>query len=342
MPAEISLAPYNGAMAVRFQDYYQTLGVNRGASQEEIRRAYRKLARQYHPDVNKSPQAEERFRAVNEAYEVLGDPEKRRKYDQLGANWKAGQEFRAPPGWEDLRYEYGGRASADGFSFSPGGFSDFFQMFFGRDSGFSRGSAAGFDLDELFCQAQAGPQQTRRRRSGGLSGDGGDTEARVEVTLEEAMAGGRRQLQLRFPGGQTRTLDVKIPPGVRDGSRIRLRGQGADGEDLLLTVRLAPHPRFEVVGSDLVTDLPVSPWEAALGAKVTLPIIGGTVTMTVPAGSQTGQKLRLRGKGLPIGHSGHGDLFVRIKIVNPPKLSNAQRQLFEQLRAQSSFDPRQT
>jgi len=331
-------------MAVRFQDYYQTLGVSREAKQDEIRRAYRKLARQYHPDVNKGADAEGKFRAVNEAYEVLGDPEKRKKYDQLGANWQSGQEFRPPPGWENLRYEYGpgAGASGGGFSFSPGGFSDFFEMFFGRGGGFSPGGGGGIDIDELFRQAQSGRQHTRRRRPGGPGGEGGGTEARVEVTLEEAVAGARRQVQLRLPNGQSRTLDVKIPAGVHDGSRIRLKGQGQDGEDLLLTIRLAPHPRFEVAGSDLIADLPVSAWEAALGAKVTLQTLAGAVTVTIPPDSQTGQKLRLRGKGLPKGSGEHGDLLARLRIVNPPKLSDAERGLYEQLRSQSTFDPRRT
>ena len=337
-------------MAVRFQDYYQTLGVSRSASQDDIRRAYRKLARQYHPDVNKGHDAEEKFRAVSEAYDVLGDPDKRKKYDQLGADWKSGQEFRTPPGWENLRYEYGGRGSpgggGGGFSFSPGGFSDFFEMFFGRGragaSSSGGGGSGGVDIEELFRQAQQQQAHGRQRNhdpfAGGQAAE--PAQAEIEVTLEELAAGAARQLHLQLPDGQTRTLEVKIPPGVQPGSKIRLKGQGGAGQDLLLTVRVAPHPRFEFSNGDLVVDLPVAPWEAALGVKASLRTLTGEVTLTVPPGAQTGQKLRLRGKGLPKGKGEAGDLLARIKIVNPPKLSDAERQLFEQLKHESRFDPR--
>lgn len=336
-------------MAVRFQDYYQTLGVSRTASQDEIRRAFRKLARQYHPDVNKSRDAEDKFRAVNEAYEVLGDPEKRKKYDQLGANWKSGQEFRAPPGWENLRYEYRGRPSAGasagrgGFSFSPGGFSDFFEMFFGRASGGGRGGAfssagGGVDIEDLFRQAHE--EQSRGEAGFGGAAAAEPTQAEIEVTVEELAAGGVRQLHLQTPDGQTRTLRVKIPAGVQPGSKIRLKGQGGGGRDLLLIVRVAPHPRYELSSGDLIVDLPVAPWEAALGGKATVSTLHGEVTVTIPAGAQTGQKLRLRGRGLPNAKGKPGDLLARIRIVNPPKLSDAEKRLFEQLKNESKFDPR--
>ncbi|MCE9589675.1 MAG: DnaJ domain-containing protein [Planctomycetes bacterium] len=307
-------------MAVKYQDYYETLGVPRSASQDEIQRAYRKLARQFHPDVNKTKEAESKFKLIGEAYEVLKDPEKRKKYDELGADWKAGQEFRPPPGWEGRRQS--GPQGGFNFSSDGGDFTDFFESFFGR------GGAGG---------------QGFGRRTGNR--DGQDVEADITISLEEAIHGSTRQLTLQSPDdGSTRTLSVKIPQGVVESSTIRLNGQGGPGMgegepgDLLLRVHLAKHPQYEVDGHDLITTLDVTPWDAALGAKVAVPTPYGEVTMTVPPGTSSGQKLRLKFKGLPHrGGSDAGDLFVRLRIVVPKELSSRERELFEQLQKESRF-----
>jgi curved DNA-binding protein len=296
-------------MAVAFRDYYDVLGVPRGASNEDIRRAYRKLARQYHPDVNKEAGAEDRFKEISEAYEVLRDPEKRERYDRLGPNWKAGQDVSGASGFE------GSEGFGNGgvhFEFGDGAdFSDFFEGMFGRRGGRARG----FE---------------------GFSTRGGDQEAVLELSLEEAAAGGRRKLNI---GG--RDYEVDIPAGVRDGQRIRLAGQGGSGSgggpagDLYLRVRLRTHPLFNVDGRDLTTDLPMAPWEAALGATVEVPTLKGTAKVKVPPGSSSGARLRLRGEGLA-----GGDLYARIRIDVPKKLSKKERELFEQLAEVSKFNPR--
>lgn len=339
------LAPFQGqtgptpridsAVAVKFQDYYQTLGVPKTASQDEIQRAYRKLARKYHPDVNKEKGAEQKFKELSEAYEVLKDPDKRKQYDELGANWKAGQEFKPPPGWKNAKFDFGGPG---GFSFGGDGFSDFFEMFFGRSAGPGRGGArvrfgphgAGFDFEQEFQQA------------------GATHEAQITISLEDAYHGAKRQITLSDNGGPPKTYDVKIPRGVTEGAKIRLAGQGGPGRggappgDLILIVHLAQHPNFQVDGHDLTTTLPLTPWEAALGAKLPVDTLEGQVTLTIPPGAASGQKLRLRGKGLP--HRGHpdrhGDLYVLLKIVVPKELSDEERRLFEELAKVSRFDPR--
>jgi curved DNA-binding protein len=308
-------------MAVTFRDYYEVLGVPRGASADEIRSAYRKLARQYHPDVNKDPDAEDRFKEISEAYEVLRDPEKRERYDRLGANWKAGDDMSGATGFEGFgRGRDGGFGEGVRVEFGEGGdFSDFFEGLFGsRRRGAARG---GFD---------------------GFSTRGNDQEATLELSLEEAARGGRRRISL----GPGRDYEVNIPVGVRDGQRIRLAGEGGPGisggppGDLFLRVRLKPHPRFRVDGRDLHTDLPVSPWEAALGATVELRTLDGTTRVRVPAGSSTGRKLRLRGQGLPGPRGAHGDLYAHVKVMVPSKLSAEERELFERLAEVSDFDPR--
>jgi curved DNA-binding protein len=311
-------------MAVGYQDYYEALGVPRDASSEEIRRAYRKLARQYHPDVNKEPGAEDRFKEVSEAYEVLRDPEKRERYDRLGANWRAGQDVSRAGGFEEA---VGG---GDGFrevrvEFGDGDFSDFFESVFG-----GRGRARG--------GTRAG-----RPGSGSFSIPGADQEAVLEISLEEAARGGRRRISL----GDGPELEVEIPRGVRDGQRIRLAGEGDPGigggppGDLYLRIRLRPDPRFRVEGRDLHTDLPVTPWEAALGAEVPVPTLDGTARVKVPPGSSSGRRLRLRGQGLPgSGAATDGDLYAVVEIHVPKKLIKKERELFEQLASTSKFNPR--
>jgi len=335
-------------MAVKFQDYYEVLGVPRTATADDIKKAYRKLARKYHPDVNPGDQsAEEKFKQVGEAYEVLSDPEKRKRYDQLGENWKGGADFTPPPGWEGGRVEFGDFSDLFGAERSTGGFSDFFETLFGSRRG--RRSGAGFAMR------------------------GQDVEAAIELSLEEAHHGTTRTITLqttavcptcngsgvrenqpcatcRGAGVVTRpkTLDVTIPAGVRHGSVMRLAGQGEAGTgnapagDLLLHVQLRPHPLFHVLDEgDVEIELPVAPWEAALGAKVRVPTIEGSVDMMVPAGTQGGQRLRLRGQGVQRRGSGRGDQYVRLKLVNPPSLTASERALFEQLAAASHFNPRE-
>ncbi|HEV7615483.1 MAG TPA: DnaJ C-terminal domain-containing protein [Solirubrobacterales bacterium] len=300
-------------MAVGFRDYYELLGVPRGAGDEEIRSAYRKLAREFHPDVNKDPDAEDRFKEVSEAYEVLRDPEKREKYERLGTNWKAGEDVSGASGFG------GGFGGGDGKGFGDAaGFSDFFESFFGG----RRGPPRGFD---------------------GFSMRGGDQEATLEVTLEEAARGGKQSISL--PDG--RDFEVQIPPGVRDGQKIRLagqRGEGASGGpagDLYLRVRIKPHPRFRREDDDLVVEVPVAPWEAALGATVPVPTLHGNAKVKVPAGSSSGRRLRLRGEGMSGPGRRKGDLYASVRIVVPKVLEKRERELFEELAAVSRFDPRQ-
>lgn len=311
-------------MAVGFQDYYEALEVPRTASAEEIRSAYRKLARKYHPDVNKEPGAEDRFKQISEAYEVLRDEEKRARYDQLGANWKTGQDVSGASGFGE------GFRTGDGFGdvrvdFGSGDFSDFFEGFFG-----SRGARRG------------ARGATGRAGFDGFSMRGGDQEAVLELTLEEAATGGKRRISL----GDGRDFEVEIPRGVRDGQRIRLAGQGSDGAgggpsgDLYLRVRIKSHPRFRVEGRDLYVDLPIAPWEAALGAEVPVPTLSGSVTLKVPAGSSTGRRLRLRGQGLPSPDGSAGDLYAVLAVHVPKRLTKKERELFEQLAEVSKFDPR--
>jgi curved DNA-binding protein len=305
-------------MPVASRDYYETLGVPRDAGADDIRRAYRNLARRLHPDVNKEPGAEDRFKAISEAYEVLRDPEKRARYDGLGANWRAGPQ---PPG---------GGSAENGFDRGSGF----------RDARVDFGSGGRGDIfDDLF-----GGRTGRAGRGGfeGFSFRGGDQEAELELTLEEAAAGGRRRLSL----GDAREFEVEIPPGARDGQRIRLSGQGSPGAgggesgDLFLRVRLKPHPRFRVQGRDLYIDLAVSPWEAALGADVSVPTLDGSARVKVPAGSSSGRRLRLRGQGLPGGGGSAGDLYAVVMIHVPKKLTRRERELFKQLASTSKFDPR--
>ncbi len=326
-------------MSVQFKDYYQILGLERGASDDDIRKSYRKLARKYHPDVSKDAKAEDRFKEVSEAYEVLRDPEKRRKYDQLGHNWKQGQDFRPPPGFQGGAFNFG-NGSEDFQSF--GGFSDFFETLFG---GAARGQGGG--ARSPFGGASGFTQHAQRATKGE------DHQLEIEVSLEEAANGSTRVLQIERPvmtpqgaRGERQSVNVRIPKGVSHGARIRLAGQGqpsargGESGDLFLRVKLLPHPRFEVDGHDLKCTVEISPWEAALGAKVTVPTLDGQVNMTVPPGSSSGRSLRLRGKGLPRRRGEPGDLFVNLRIVVPESLSSRERELFEQLGQESAFRPR--
>jgi curved DNA-binding protein len=350
-------------MPVQYKDYYATLGVPRGASEADLKKAFRKLAREHHPDVAKNKkQAEEKFKEINEAYEVLSDPAKRKRYDQLGANWQSGADFRMPPGWESFGR---GRASAgrgagggeQEFYFDGTGFSDFFEQIFGSRGG--RG-APGFGRGGGFGEAEAGAER------------GPDIEGDLLVTLEEAMRGSVRSVSVRHAvvcdqcggsgqrnrrvcqacGGtgqvaRTETYQVKVPAGVTEGQRLRIAGRGEAGVgggaagDLYLRVRLAKHPDFEVDGHNLVYEAEVAPWEAVLGANISVPTLNGQVSIKVPAGTQNGQKLRVRGRGLPERGSGSGDLIVETRIEVPRRVTDSERKLWEQLARESSFNPRE-
>ena len=330
-------------MAVAFRDYYETLGVPRDASNEDIRKAYRQLARKYHPDVNKEAGADDRFKEISEAYEVLRDEEKRERYNRLGANWKAGQDVSQAAGWEEVFGGGGGRRRAGarpaGRSAGGGGFGDGVRVEFGG------GSEAGGDFSDFFSDlfGGGGLGGGGRRGAGIFDSFGGarEQEAVLELTLEEAAKGGRKRLAT-----DDREFEVDIPPGVRDGQRLRVRGGGAPGNgdadsgDLVLQVRLRPHPTFKVKGDDLYVELPVSPSEAALGAKVPVQTLTGSAQLSVPPGSSSGRRLRLRGEGLPRAGGGSGDLYATVSIKVPKKLTAAERKLFEQLRDTSKFDPR--
>jgi len=311
---------------LEYKDYYKALGVDKTATQKEIQAAYRKLARKLHPDVNKKPDAEESFKAINEAYEVLKDPEKRKRYDSLGANWRDGENYSSPGGWENVHFDFG-NGSGD-----AGQFSDFFEGLFGR--GRTRGRAS-----------EDRPSWAMR---------GADQEADIELTLEEAYHGIKKTIslqELEMDGfsyvPKNREINVNIPSGISEGKRIRLSGQGGAGSngqngDLYLRVHFLPHKTFTLNGSDLEEEITVSPWEAVLGAKVELATMTGTVNLTIPPGVQTGQKLRLRGKGMPASKGAYGDLYAVIKIAVPKKLSERERELFEELSQVSTFNPRST
>ena len=314
-------------MAANIKDYYAVLGVKRGASDDEIKKAYRKLARKFHPDLNPGDKsAEDQFKQLQEAYDVLSNAEDRKLYDQYGDNWRAVKAGAGPPppGWE--------RAERSGSGPRASGF-DFNDFDFGRFS--SSGGGEGFDIfEELFGGARGrGPHRGRGR----------DVEAELELSLEEAHRGGRRTLQMQ---AAENTIEVNIPAGVRDGSTIRLAGQGGGGTngsepgDLYLHIRLRPHPVFTVSGDDLEMELSIAPWEAVLGANVEVPTIDGKVELKVPAGAKAGQRLRLRGQGLNKRNGGRGDEYVRLKVVVPKEVSADERRLYEELKRVSRFNPR--
>lgn len=305
---------------MEFKDYYKILGLERDATADDIKRAYRKLARKYHPDVSKEPDAETRFKEINEANEVLKDPEKRKAYDQFGANWKEGQDFRPPPGWEQHGFSTGGFAGG-------GDFSDFFEALFGQRT------------------AGGGPR-------GGFRSRGEDQVARISITLDDAYQGATHPISLNIPEqmpdgrivSNPRTLNVRIPKGVTEGQRIRLAGQGSPGfgggpaGDLYLEVTFKPHPHFHAEQRDVFLDLPITPWEAALGQTVTVPTLGGSVELRIPAGSQTGRKLRLKGRGLP--GSSPGDQYVVLKMVTPAAQSDEARAFYERMAEELPMNPR--
>jgi curved DNA-binding protein len=316
------------------RDFYEALGVSRDADKSEIQRAYRRLARKNHPDVNKDPDAEARFKEISEAYDVLSDPDQRKRYDAFGEDFR-----RVPPDADPAAYRQqrayagagargptGGRGSWGGAAGSPGGA----RFDFGED----------IDLEDLL-----GGMFGSRDRNGWGPIPGADHETEVEVSLEEAYNGARRSLTINGSDGP-RTLDVTIPAGVVDGQRIRLRGQGgrgtggSDAGDLYLVVRIAPHPRYRVHGRDLEVQLPLAPWEAALGATVSIDTPGGSANVSVPAGTSSGRRLRLKGRGLPSRKGKPGDLYAEAQIKVPRSLSQEERRLFEELRDSSTFDAR--
>jgi len=311
-----------------YRDYYAVMGLPRDASQDEIRRTYRKLARKYHPDVSKETNAERRFKELGEAYEVLKDPKRRAAYDQLGSDWRAGQDFRPPPDW-DSRFEFSGDAYSQS---GRGDFSDFFRSMFGHDG---RPGQAGFG-----------------RRSGG--GRGEDHNARIEVGLEDVFKGSTLSLQLAIPehdargrrSNRVRKLQVKIPRGVTSGKRIRLPGQGATARnrgpagDLFLEVKIRPHALYQVDGKDVLLNLPITPSEAALGAKIEVPTPAGRVDLNIPSGARSGQKLRLKGRGIPVPGGPPGDQLVVLQIAVAAADTPAKKALYEQLALDIPFNPR--
>ncbi len=346
-------------MPVKYKDYYQALGVARNASDDEIKKAFRKLARQYHPDVAKNKkQAEEKFKEINEAYEVLGDAPKRKRYDELGPDWNSGAGFRPPPGWQSgqggFRSQGPGGPDSE-FQFGGTGFSDFFEHVFGSRGGRGRRGPAwqgGFAEDDLAVER------------------GQDMEGNLLVTLEEAMrgslrtvsarhtvpcgecggTGARARMACRACGGtgqvaKTDTYQVKIPPGVTEGQRLRVAGRGQAGAggaapgNLYLRVRLAKHPDFTVENHNLIYEASLAPWEAVLGAKIAVPTLNGGISIRIPPGTQNGQRLRVRGRGLPQ-RAGGGDLIVVARIEVPERVSDSERKLWEQLARESRFDPR--
>jgi len=329
-------------MPVEFKDYYATLGVPRSASEDDIKKAFRKLARQYHPDVAKDKKtAEAKFKEINEAHEVLSDPEKRKRYDELGADWKHGADFHPPPGQQARGQRTPGGAQNYEFHFGGTGFSDFFEQFFGRGSRFDSPFAENGFTGEQFGR-QRGPMR------------GSDVEGDILVTLDEAMRDSIRTISLRRVDprtGQTETHSVKvrIPPGVQEGQTIRVPGHGEPGPnggpsgDLYLRVRLAAHPDFRVRGADLFYDLDLAPWEGVLGTTVTVPTLDGRVTLRIPPGTNNGRQFRIRGRGLPKGRSGErGDLYVVANVHLPEKLTDEERALWEKLSRASHFNPRTT
>ena len=316
-------------MPVEYKDYYKVLGVSKNASAEDIRKAYRKLARQYHPDVNKTAGAEKRFKEINEANEVLSDPAKRKRYDEIGPDFA--RYANAGNGGPGFQWSYSTNRPGE----FGGDFSDFFRTLFGDAEGVS----GTINADDLFGRVSGA-----RRRNRAVPGQ--DVETEVEVSLPEAFRGSEEQLELREPSGKTRRLTVKIPAGVRDGQRIRLSGQGSAGSngapagDLYLRVRVEPHPLYTRDGDDLRMELPVALSEAMLGAEVTVPTLKGRVSLRIPPETQNGRTIRLAGQGMPRATGGHGDLYVTVRVVLPTKLSDEDKELVRALGSRHPDDPR--
>lgn len=315
---------------MKFKDYYEVLGVKRDATQEDIRNSYRKLARKYHPDVSKEADAEARFKEIGEAYKVLKDPESRASYDRLGTNWRNGQDFQPPPGSAgdfDFQHAHFGNFSSNGSSFDSMDFGDFFEQMFAQQTG-------------------------RHTRHQSTSGD--DVHAKLQIDLEDAYRGAQRSVSLRLPESdehgrmhyREHTLSVTIPKGIRTGQNLRLAGQGGKGMngrangDLYLEISIKPHPRYRVDGRDVYTELRLAPWEAALGATIPVETPEGKIELTIPAGSQHGRKLRLKGKGIPGKQA--GDLYVTLNIVLPVANTEESRQAYRAFRNALDFDPRRS
>lgn len=337
---------------MKFKDYYETLGVARDASADDIKKAFKKLAHKYHPDISKDPDGEEKFKEVNEAYKTLKDPELRKAYDQLGRH-NPGEQFRPPPGWE--QYTQGA-----GFSGAHGGASGFGGGGFGA-GGFEGAGFEDVDLSELFAQmgrgrAHAGRAGHGAHQAGGQSfkAPGQDFEVTAHISLDEAAKGTMIELNLEMPeydaqGRLHRVPQIfkaRIPKGATDGQKMRLPGKGGKGfnggpnGDLYLNIALHPHPLFRADDHDLFLDLPVTPWEAALGAEIDVPTLDGAVRMKIPAGTPAGRKLRLGGRGLPKPKEGAGDLYVIVQIATPTELNDAEKALYKQLAEASTFNPR--
>lgn len=328
---------------MEYKDYYQIMGVERNATQDEIKRAYRKLARKYHPDVSKVADAEQRFKEIGEANEVLKDPEKRAAYDQLGADWKGGQDFNAPPDW-DAGFEFGGDgftggAAQHGFSEADASaYSDFFESLFGQ----------GFQ--------QAGAKSRSYQQQAGYQSVGSDHHAKILIDLEDAMNGATRSISLRVPDvdadghvtTKERVLKINIPKGVKQGQHIRLNGQGNPGlgagkaGDLYLEIEFNPHSIYHVEGRDVYLDLPVAPWEAVLGANIKAPTPGGVVDLKIKPGSVNGSKMRLKGRGIPASSNNNsaGDLYVVLQIALPPANTDSEKAVYEKMQQSFSFNPR--
>ncbi|NQZ52755.1 MAG: DnaJ domain-containing protein [Piscirickettsiaceae bacterium] len=292
---------------MEYKDYYQILGVSRDVSKDELKKAYRKLARKYHPDVSKEANAEAKFKEVGEAYEVLKDAEKRAQYDRFGSNYQNGQSFTPPPGW-----------GQQGASSGHGNFSNFFESMFGG------GAGMGGD-DSFFAQGE-------------------DVNAKITISLEDAFNGAKKAIRRPNGSTQTGTLNVKIPSGITSGKKIRLSGQGKSGMggkagDLYLEVQIAAHLHYRLDNKDVILNLPIAPWEAALGAKVTVPTLAGKINLTIPAGAKSGQKMRLKGRGLP--GKEPGDQFVVIQIVTPPADTDEAKEFYQQMSEELSFNPRE-
>lgn len=293
---------------MEYKDYYQILGVSRNVSKDEIKKAYRKLARKYHPDVSKEANAEAKFKEVGEAYEALKDPEKRAQYDQFGSNYKNGQSFTPPPGWGQKSAGMGGQ----------GNFSNFFESIFG-------GAGMGSGRDNFYAPGE-------------------DVNAKITISLEDAFNGAKKTIRRPSGSTETGTLNVKVPAGITSGKKIRLSGQGKAGMadkagDLYLEIAIAPHAYYRLEDNNVYLDLPITPWEAALGANVTVPTLAGKINLTIPANAKSGQKMRLKGRGLP--GTEPGDHFVVLQIINPPVDNDKATKLYQQMAEEFSFNPRE-